>query len=139
MTIQFPQKRGPKRHSAANGSSRFEAEIKAEIEMNGFIGTDKVEKIPYQKDHKYIPDFQLPNGILIEVKGWFPPEDRSKMIAVKECNPDLDIRFIFLNANGKISKDSKTTYGEWAEKHGFQYASRHLPIEWLYEKKDANA
>ena len=139
MTVIFPGKRGPKtkRHSAVNGSSRFEAEIKAEIEYNGIIGTEKAERIPYTKNHNYIPDFQLPNGIRLEVKGFFPPEDRSKMLAVKECNPDLDIRFIFLRPSTKINKDSNTTYSMWAEKHGFPWAGKHLPIEWLYEKKEA--
>lgn len=135
--VRFPRL-GTKRNSEGNGMSRFEAELRAEIEANGIIGTHKTEKIPYSKDHVYIPDFQLPNGVIIEAKGYFPPEDRSKMLAVKNCNPDKDIRLVFLSPNSKLNKDSKTTYAQWAEKNGFQWASKHIPIEWLYEKKEMN-
>ena len=42
------------------------------------------------------------------------------MLAVKEQNPELDIRFVF-QRNNTLSKNSKTTYGAWCEKHGFPY------------------
>lgn len=116
--------------------SRFEAEIRAEIEMNGFIDCHKTDRIPYEEKHSYIPDFQLPNGILIETKGYFPDEDRVKMKAVKASHPELDIRFVFLNPKGKCTKGGKMTYADWADKYGFPWASKHLPIEWLYEKKE---
>lgn len=125
---------GTKRNSAGNGLSRFEAEIRAEIEANGIIGSQKCDPIPYSEQHKYIPDFVLPNGIVIEVKGYFPDEDRVKMRSVKESHPELDIRFVFLNANSKTRKGGKMSYGDWADKYGFKYASRHIPVEWLYEK-----
>ena len=44
---------------------------------------------------KYLTDFRLPNGIYIEVKGWFKPSDRTKMESVIKCNPELDIRMLF--------------------------------------------
>lgn len=138
MTIRF-SRLGTKRNSEGNGLSRFEAEIRAEIEMNGIIGTHKTSKIPYSENHNYIPDFVLPNGIVIEAKGYFPPEDRVKMRAVKESNPDLDIRIVFLRAKSKLDKNAKMTYGEWADKYGFPYADRHIPLEWLYEKKEVNS
>ena len=47
--------------------------------------------------------------------------------------PDLDIRLVFQNANTKIHKGSKITYGAWAQKHGFKYASSSIPAEWLKE------
>ena len=42
--------------------------------------------------HKYTPDIELENGILIEIKGFFKREDRKKHLLVKEQNPKLDIR-----------------------------------------------
>jgi hypothetical protein len=42
---------------------------------------------------KYLPDFLLPNGIYLEVKGRFKLEDRKKHLFVREHHPDLDIRF----------------------------------------------
>jgi hypothetical protein len=56
------------------------------------------------------------------------------MIAVRDQNPDKDIRFLFANAENPIKKGSKTTYGMWAEKNGFKYADGvEIPKEWIDE------
>jgi len=86
----------------------------------------------------YLPDFILDNGIIIETKGWFRPSDRAKHIRIKQQHPNLDIRFIFDNAENKISARSKTTYAAWCEKHGFKYATRVIPQKWLKEKGTDN-
>ena len=65
-------------------------------------------KYSYVTESKYTPDFFLPNGVIIEAKGFFKPSDRRKMLAVKNQHPDLDIRFVF-QRNNTISKFSKTT------------------------------
>jgi hypothetical protein len=75
-------------------------------------------------------DFELPNGIIIEVKGWFKPADRTKHLSIKKQHPDLDIRFLFDNANKRLSKTSRTTYAQWCQKHGFKYAEKTIPKEW---------
>ena len=69
--------------------------------------------VEYQpKIKKYTPDFYLPKqDIYIETKGFFDFADRQKHLLVKEQNPDIDIRFLFVNANNKLNKSSKTTYG----------------------------
>lgn len=82
----------------------------------------------------YTPDFILPNGIIIEVKGRFTSDDRRKHLAVKKQHPNLDIRFVFENSRRKLNKGAKTTYGQWCEKHGFQYYDRIIPQEWIKEK-----
>ena len=79
----------------------------------------------------YTPDFQLDNGIFIESKGLFDNEDRRKHLAVRDQHPELDIRFVFSNAQAKLYKGSKTTYAMWCDKHGFQWAETKLPKEWL--------
>jgi hypothetical protein len=80
----------------------------------------------------YKPDFVLPNGIIVEVKaGTIETKDRQKMVLVKEQNPELDIRFVLGRPKGKISPKSKTTYAKWAEDHGFIYAEKKVPKEWL--------
>ena len=79
----------------------------------------------------YTPDFILPNGIIIESKGRFVPEDRKKHLKVREQNPDLDIRFVFSNSRNKIRKGSKTTYAMWCEKNNFLYADKRIPDEWI--------
>lgn len=84
-----------------------------------------------KKPAKYKPDFILPNGIIIEAKGYFLPEDRTKHLLIKSQRPDLDIRFVFSRSATKLNKNSKTTYGQWCEKHGFQYADKAIPDGWL--------
>ena len=53
------------------------------------------------------------------------------MVLVKEQNPELDIRFVFMNARNKIYKGSKTTYADWANRYNFEWAERTIPEEWL--------
>ena len=93
-------------------------------------------KIPYvipASNHTYTPDFQLPNGIIIETKGRFVASDRKKHLLVKKQHPELDIRFVFQNAKGRINKGSKTTYADWCVKNGFLYADKEIPYEWFKE------
>lgn len=83
------------------------------------------------KPKRYTPDFVLDNGVIIETKGRFTATDRAKHLLVKEQHPELDIRFVFSNANNKLSKRSKTTYAQWCERHGFLYAEGLIPKEWM--------
>lgn len=95
--------------------------------------TEKVNYLRPARKAKYTPDWILPNGIVIETKGRFKVEDRQKHIHIKQQHPNLDIRFVFSNSKGKISKGSKTTYAMWCNKHGFMYADKWIPEEWLKE------
>lgn len=85
-------------------------------------------------EHKYTPDFSLSNGVVIETKGRFTKSDRDKHLLIKDQRPELDIRFVFSNSRAKLYKGSKTTYGDWATKHGFQWADKEIPKEWLTVK-----
>lgn len=87
------------------------------------------------KARKYTPDFVLPNGIIIETKGRFVVKDRQKHLLVQKQHPDKDIRFVFSNPRQRISKLSRTTYGDWCEKHGFQYAAKSIPEAWIKEPR----
>ncbi len=92
-------------------------------------------KIKYEVNEvrTYTPDFELPNGIIIESKGRFDTADRKKHLLVKKQHPELDIRFVFSNSNAKISKGSKTTLGMWCDKHDYLYADKLIPEEWIKE------
>jgi hypothetical protein len=90
------------------------------------------------KDHTYLPDFKLPNGIIVETKGRFVLADRKKHELINKQHPEIDVRFVFSNSNTKISKRSKTTYGMWCEKLGIPYADKTIPAEWLTEITVAN-
>lgn len=89
-------------------------------------------KIKYQKKPStYTPDIILSNGIIVEIKGYFDSEDRSKHLLIKTQHPELEIRFVFQDSSKKILKTSSTTYGDWCDKHGFIYADGLIPSSWL--------
>jgi hypothetical protein len=113
--------------------SGFERSIALQLKKNKIKFKYEPFKIPYTTDHTYTPDFELPNGILIEVKGVLDPASRAKMKAVKLQHPEFDIRFVFGRASNKLSRKAKQTYGEWATANGFQWAEGEIPKEWLYE------
>lgn len=90
-------------------------------------------------EHKYTPDFPLPNGIIVETKGRFTAEDRAKHLLVKAQHPDRDIRFVFSNSRARLYKGSPTSYAMWCDKHGFKYADKLIPQAWLHEPKKGPA
>ena len=89
-------------------------------------------RIPYEIQFNYTPDFVLPNGIYLECKGLWEPDDRRKIKAVIEQHPEIDLRMVFQAPFNKISKKSKTTYAKWCDKHNIKWCSfGNIPIEWL--------
>ena len=114
--------------------SGLEMEIDESLKIRGINGEYEQHIINYVKPetkHKYHPDFRLPNGIFVETKGRFLTDDRKKHLLIKQQHPELDIRFLFQNSKTKISKASKTTYADWCIKHGFQFADKTIPEDWL--------
>lgn len=91
------------------------------------------EKFPYTVERTYLADFVLPNGIIVEAKGWFKSADQRKMRALKEQYPDREIRFVFQRANSKV-QGSNMTCAKWCEKYGFLYAEGYIPKEWIDER-----
>jgi hypothetical protein len=117
--------------------SGLETKINEQLRIQGIDGEYEQHEIAYvvpATHHTYKPDFKLPNGIYIESKGWFLPEDRKKHLLIKEQHPEIDLRFVLQSPNGKIYKGSKTTYAQWCEKNGFKWAKKEIPQEWLDEK-----
>lgn len=96
----------------------------------------ETEKIDYVVSKTYIPDFPLrkKDGTLmfIEYKGYLRPSDRAKMIAVKKCNPNLDIRIVFARDN-YLTKRKKSRYSDWARSNGFPCSIGTVPKEWVDE------
>ena len=90
-------------------------------------------KVP-AKDRTYLVDFSLPNGILVEAKGRWTAEDRAKHLLIKKQHPELDIRILFMSSKTKIRKGSKTTYGDYCDKHGIVWAEKSIPSDWFLEK-----
>ena len=120
-----------------NFKSKYEKEIFDNAERNGLVVEYEPFKLPYLVKGNYFPDFVLPNGIIVEAKGYFDSRARAKMIAVKKHNPDLDIRMLFMNSRTKVRKGSKMTYADWCEKYGFPYADGNtIPLKWFKEKNN---
>lgn len=115
--------------------SMFEARVAADLDNKGVDYGYETVTLHYTKPSVYVPDFQLPNGVLIECKGRFLAKDRTKMLAIKEQNPHLDIRFLFQRANNRITKSPNSLmYWQWAEKHGFKWHEGDtIPEGWYNE------
>lgn len=92
-------------------------------------------KLPVTQNY-YTPDFTFDKKdgtkLIIEAKGRFTAEDRTKMVSVKRDNPLSDIRLVF-QRDQPIRKGSKTTYSLWAKKHGFPFAFCLVPLTWCNE------
>lgn len=116
--------------------SGLEEQVGAQLDAAGMGYDYEGITLPYLKPArtaKYTPDFPLANGIIVETKGRWDVADRQKMALIKEQHPDLDIRMVFTRSKSPIRKGSKTTYGMWCKKHGFPYADKLIPQEWLDE------
>jgi len=113
--------------------SGLEDVISEDLKKRGVDFGYETVKIKWQliESKTYTPDFILPNGVIIESKGRFVPDDRKKHLKVREQNPELDIRFVFSNSRNKIRKGSKTTYAMWCEKNNFLYADKRIPDKWI--------
>lgn len=106
--------------------NKFEAKIFKQLTKNKVSFKYESEKIPYIFSGYYLPDFVIKTKtgfIYIETKGYFRPEHKRKLVAVKKLNPKLDIRLVFYSEKEKDIK--------WAVKNGFRYAVDVIPQEWL--------
>ena len=112
--------------------SKLEERIADLLKELGVSYEYETHKISYEILHIYTPDFILPNGIILEAKGYWDAADRRKIKAVIDQVPFIDIRMVFQNPYNKISKKSKTTYAKWCEERGIPWCSYStIPIEWL--------
>lgn len=103
---------------AAGRRSKFEMDVEAAL--NALLGREveyESTRLDYIRKARYVPDFK-DGEVLYEAKGRFLPSDRTKLLAVKQAYPRVDLRLVF-QRNNKLSKDSTTTYMDWAKQHGF--------------------
>lgn len=94
-------------------------------------------KFDYVVSRKYEPDFEIKkkNGssIYVETKGYWTGSDRTKHLLVVAQNKGIDLRLVFMNANNKLNKRSKTTYADWCDKRGIKWAEGRIPRDWYHE------
>ena len=109
--------------------NKFEQRIDQQLRSSRVKYDYESERIPYVITGYYLPDFVLIDKqgkkIYLETKGYFRPEHKRKMKAVKDKNPELDIRIIFYSQSRPNIR--------WAEKHKFPYAFHSIPESWLSE------
>lgn len=116
--------------------SGFERKIMKDLKEKGIEYKYEAETLRYEQPaekRRYVVDFILPNGVIVEAKGKFTSADRKKMLLVKAQHPDRDIRMLFMR-NNKLTKKSKTTYTDWCDKNGIVSAVNvdgHIPHDWL--------
>lgn len=106
--------------------NRFELKLYRQLTKAQVPFKYESERIPYLLAGHYLPDYVLstPNGkVYIEAKGYFRPEAKRKLKAVKKLNPHLDIRLVFY-----VYKEDNE---RWAIKNGFRYAFEKIPQTWL--------
>ena len=117
--------------------SGFERTIVANLKSRGVDFKYENIKLPYVLERVYNPDFDLSQfGFILEAKGLLDRDSKAKMVAVKKQYPQLDIRFLFMQADKKIP-GSKQTHAQWADKNGFPWAEGTVPDEWLTTTKKA--
>ena len=116
--------------------SGLEEDVSKDLSSRGIMADYEAISIPYcppSRLRRYTPDFVLPNGIIVETKGQFVTDDRTKHKNIKAEHPELDVRFVFSNSRNKLSKVSRTTYAAWCRQYGFLFADRRVPQEWIEE------
>lgn len=111
--------------------SGFERSIDADLRARRVVFTYEELEFPYVLHGTYHPDFFLKKtGIVVEAKGVLDRESKRKMIAIRKQYPDLDIRFLFMNASKKVP-GTKQTHGQWATRNGFLWAEGQIPEDWV--------
>lgn len=106
--------------------NKFELKIHKQLKRAKVNFSYETERITYLLAGYYLPDFILntPLGkIYVETKGYFRPEAKRKLVAVKKLHPELDIRLLFYSFNKK--------YEKWCIRYGFKYAFETIPKEWI--------
>lgn len=120
-------------------ASNFEAEFAKALKAAKVPVKYEKKRLSYVRVAHYTPDWELPNGIIVETKGKFTAQDRKKHKLIREQHPELDIRFIFMRDN-TLNRKSTTRYSDWCVKYGFKFAVGDKPDkywatveEWINE------
>lgn len=115
--------------------SKFEERFAANLRKRRVKYDYEPEALEYTRN--YIPDFRITTRrgtiIYIETKGHLKSSDRTKLLSVRRSNPSIDLRIVFQRSTEKLSKNSNTTYGEWATANKFKWADETVPAAWLKE------
>ena len=95
--------------------NQFEEKLASFLEERRVAYEYETLVLGYTLEGKYKPDFILPNGIIIEAKGFFRTSD---------------IRLVFYDQYKKVQGSNLRCY-EWAVKYKFKFANKDIPEEWI--------
>ena len=118
-----------------NKKSKYRSALEDKIVPGALARGAEYEPItlPYTAEHRYKPDLVLDNAIVIEIKGWFTPEDRAKTLRVLKTYPGLELRFVLQRPEAALNGKSKTTNAMWLDAHGIKWAKGTIPDSWYHE------
>ena len=133
-----PQWNSEKRMRTSKGfRNQFEERLGSFLDDRRVAYEYETLVLSYTLEGKYKPDFILPNGIIIEAKGFFRTNAQRTLRAVKKKHPKLDIRLVFYNQNQKVQGSNLKCY-EWAVKYKFKFADKNIPEEWITNDSTKN-
>ncbi|MGB0352030.1 MAG: hypothetical protein ACPGDC_08860 [Synechococcus sp.] len=112
--------------------SKLEQQVSAQLQQLGLPHQYETEKFRYTLTRRYTPDFKV-GDVYIEVKGWWPPEERTKFLAVVFSNPELRIFVALQRPLQAINKQSSTSYAAWCQKHGIPWCPIPIPSDFLQQ------
>ena len=123
-----------KRHKKGEFRSKEEARVSQALTELGYDIDYEKERFDYYLKRFYTPDFVVKGkhfDFYIEVKGWFPPDARSKLLAVITHHPTLPLFVALQKPHAKLNKNSKTEVCQWCEKYGIAWCPLPIPTEFL--------
>ena len=106
--------------------NKFETEIWEYYNKEWAYEPERIKYVQPAVNRVYVPDFKTPKDIYVECKGYWKYDDRRKHLLIRQQYPTKRIVLIFYNSRSKITKNSKTTYGDRCDEHGLEwYCWRH--------------
>ena len=133
MFRRFAQQR--ERRKKGEFRSKLEEQISASLQQQGHEISYERDRFDYYLKRFYTPDFIVKGkafDFYIEVKGYWDSADRNKFLAVVQRHPTLPIFIAFQKPHQKISKTSKTSYCQWAERYGIAWCPTPIPDDFLH-------
>jgi hypothetical protein len=108
--------------------SALEARVVSDLDREVVDFEFHPDPMHYTVTHRYTTDlkiFPLDGGdpFFVEVKGYWPADERNLWWKMRQQHPEVDIRLALQNPNQPISKGSKTSLGKWATKKGITWTS----------------
>jgi predicted nuclease of restriction endonuclease-like RecB superfamily len=115
--------------------SNFERTVQKLLPKWTKYEVDTIHFIQPEKKRTYKPDWKIRENVYLEAKGKWTREDRQKHLWLREQHPELTIYMLFMKAFNPIYKGSKTTYADFCEEHGIEWADIKMGIPKHWVKK----